>query len=77
MSYPKIEVVWDDSWSRDEAWSDVHALPDDYAPIRTVGFLLKSTERWYVICQGFDTEEPNKVHGVFYIPKPCVKEVFL
>ena len=72
MTYPLVEVKWEDAWS-----SGSHRDPDDKfltepAVTTSVGFLLKRKPR-LVLAQSMT--QAQRVYDTLTIPKGCVKKI--
>jgi hypothetical protein len=74
-----VEIQWIDSLGSPEVWEDIDNVKDDTSDVMiTVGYLLKESKRYYILCMSQhnnDTCKPYMVGTIFRIPKGCVKKI--
>lgn len=73
--FPLVDICWDDAASKDDTWVPLTDL-DESAPekVRTVGFLVKETDKVYVVAGSVANEdiEDETVGNTMIIPKGMV-----
>jgi hypothetical protein len=83
VRWEMLEVFWEDS-HQIHGWvsiEDADVTDDSSLSHRSVSYYLGSTERQMTICQGGKRDEAfvgrpdTQVHGVFTIPRSCIKSV--
>jgi hypothetical protein len=66
-----VEIEWEDAGSNKEVWSDIDNYPEEPGLCTTIGYLIKKTEKAYVLSQSSsDTQYGN----VFVIPIRMAKK---
>ena len=70
----KIELVsWLDIASGESGWQPTEGYDLEPQPIETVGYVVKETKEYLVMCQSrYDNEKPEFIDNLVGIPKGCI-----
>lgn len=70
MKIQRVEIEWDDASSLEHGWTDPDTEEPEYKATWTIGYLVKETETYVVVCS---TTDEHWVNNRFQIPKSCIR----